>query len=315
MADYEILGLADENKNSQGQYQILGPDDESSAEQKLNNNISYLNNLSSSEGFLSKLPKNIAIGLIHAGRNIHNLPHNIVQSVEGITTIPNIKRGKSLSEYLPNDVQDYSDILGMNPNNKTLGDKLVQVAVEHVPDIIGIGSGISGLLREFPITQRGAARQLREAEKLIGERGISTPVPNQMINESIPFIPNSYATRELLGNAAAGDYSSAFGLQSQIGKHERDLTKSTLAAERLLAPQARELKQRIVGELESQLRDLGHHDIADRLKGGINDYRKYIKFRDDVKPILKWAGIPTTGLALLGIGLTKGKNIASQIIE
>ncbi len=33
-------------------------------------------------GFLSKLPRNIAIGLTHLGRNVHNLPHDITKGVE-----------------------------------------------------------------------------------------------------------------------------------------------------------------------------------------------------------------------------------------
>ena len=37
----------------------------------------YLDNLPQPDGFFHKLPRNIATGLAHAGRNLHNLPHDL----------------------------------------------------------------------------------------------------------------------------------------------------------------------------------------------------------------------------------------------
>jgi len=222
----------------------------------------YLDNLPKPEGFWSKLPRNILIGLTHAGRNLHNAPHDLVQQFENATAFENPldkileekygikqKPSKPLSEYLPNDIQDYSEVLGGNKDTKTLFDKLIQGAFEYSPELIGAGGLVRAGLRKYPITQRGAARQLRKAEKLAAERGINIPLSTQSIDESIPFLPKTHATRELLKGAESGKYEPSFGLQSQVGKHERDLRKSALASERLLAPQARELKQRIISEM------------------------------------------------------------------
>lgn len=326
MAGYKILGLADQ-KSPQSQYKIVG-EEQLSPEQEADEAGAALDNLPQPEGFWSKLPRNILIGLTHAGRNLHNAPHDIVQGLEHVAApfannpLDKIleekyglkqKKSKPISEYLPYDEQDYSDVFGGNKDTKTLGDKLVQGAIEHGPELVGAGGLVRSGLRRFPITQRGAARQLRQAEHLASERGVNIPLTNQSIDEAVPFLPRTHATRELLQGAEAGEYGPSFGLQSQVGKHERDLRKSALASERLLAPQARELKQRIIGEMETGLRAMGHNDIADLLKGGLNDYRKYIKFRDDVKPYLTKLGIPGSALALLGVGVKYGKKAANAL--
>lgn len=285
----------------------------------------YLDNLSNSENFLSKLPRNILIGLTHAGRNLHNVPHDIASSLEQRTKPigdifnklpgPSLSSGKPISEYLPYDPQDYGDVFGQK-GPPSLFDSLIQKGVEHAPELYGFGGLVKSGLRKFPITQKGAARQLRDAEQLIQQRGVDlNPMHPQLINQSYPFLPKTHATNELLKKSASGEYGPSFSLQSQIGHHERALRKSPLASERLLAPEARELKQRILSGMETNLRSQGHHDIADLLKGGLDDYRKYIKFRDEIKPIIKKLGIPTSVMAFLGFGTKKGKQLAGKLID
>lgn len=289
--------------------------------------MAYLENLPKSQGFLSKLPRNILIGLAHAGRNLSNLPHDLVQGFEhataGFNTSPMGQvaglvqpQRTPFSEYLPNDTRDFNEAFGGDKESRTLMDKLIQGGVEHSPEIFG-GLGLAARgLRSLPITQTGAARKLKEAERLLGVRKVANvPLTNQSIDEAAAFLPKTHASRELLKAAEKGEYKPSFGLQSQIGKHERDLSRSPLASERLLAPQARELKQRILSEIEMGLRGLGQDDVADLLKGGLNDYRKYMKFREDIKPYVKRLGIPTSIIAALGVGAKKGKDIASYLSE
>lgn len=313
MAGYKILGLAD-NKPPQGQYKIEGPAD-ISPEQEADDAAAYLDNLPKPEGFWHKLPRNILIGLTHAGRNLHNAPHDLAKLAEwpAEKLVGPLKH--PLSSYLPNDESDYSDVWGGNKDAKSFGDKIVQGGFEFAPEILSGAGLVRSGLRRFPLTQRGAARQLRGAEKLAAERGVEIPLTNQSIDEAVPFLPKTHATRELLADAEKGNYKSSFGLQSQVGKHERDLRKSSLAAERLLAPQARELKQRIISEMETGLRAMGHNDIADMLKGGLNDYRKYIKFRDEVRPYLKWLGITPTAVGFLAFGTNKGKKAIKALSD
>lgn len=275
----------------------------------------YLDNLPEGEGFFHKLPRNLLIGLTHAGRNFHNLPHDLSKLAEWPVEKLVGELKHPLSSYLPYDEKDYSDVWGGNRDENTLMDSLIQGGVEHAPELIGAGGLIKAGLRKFPISQRSAARQLKEAEKLIEERGINNFQTNYpILQEASQFLPKTHASGEMLQAIINGEYKAAFALQSQIGQHARNLAKSPLASERLLAPQAREMKQIILNEMEQALRSTGHHKEADLLKGGIEDYAKYMKFREKALPVIKKLGIPTTGLALLGLGTNKGKRVASKLL-
>lgn len=316
--DFSLLTPIDENnsefeKNLQPMEEDL-PEDEGA----------YLDTLPEPEGFWGKLPRNILIGLTHAGRNLHNLPHDIAKGFESGTqdigdTLNQLKGPKikqtPISESLPYDPNEYGDVFGQE-GDPTLMDSLIQGGIEHAPEIIGAGGLVRAGLRKYPITKGAGARQLRKAEKLASEKNIS-PIPPgfETIEESIPFLPKTHASRELLKEAEKGGYKPLFSLQSQIGKHERDLRKSPLAGERLLASQAQDLRLKILDDLETGLRAHGHNDIADLMRGGLTDYRKYIKFRDEVKPLLKKFGIPPTVIGILGFGIKKGKKLASKFID
>jgi hypothetical protein len=294
----------------------------------------YLDNMPEPEGFLKKLPRNIAIGLAHAGRNLHNLPHDVVRgfenSIQSFGNDINTKdllpkelkeamgrkeKNLNISDYLPNDLSSYAEAFGQIGEG-SLMDKIIQKGIEHSPEIAGITGLARSGLRRFPVTQRGAARQLREAEELINQRGINNFQMNiPLLQEVSPFLPRTRATGEMIQGIINGEYSPAFALQSQVGKHARDLVKSPLASERLLAPKAQELKQAILHEMEQALRSTGHNAEADLLRGGIEDYAKYMKFKEKAWPILKKLGIPTTGLAALGLGTRKGRGVMTKAIE
>jgi len=275
------------------------------------------------EGFWSKLPRNILTGLTHMGRNVANLPHDLVQGFEQATSpFGNVigqlnqtqiatEQRRPLSSYLPYDPESYADVFGQQGEG-TLLDNIIQKAIEYAPEIMGGRALLKSALHKFPVTQQGAARQLRMLDKIMKEHNLNTPISAGLIEEATPFLPKTHATKQMLEGAAQGEYQPAFSLQSQIGHHERNLRKSPLAAERLLAPQARELKQSALQEMQKALQMEGSDkalEAADLLAGGINDYRKYIKFRDTVKPIIKKIGIPGSLMAMVGLGIRQGKKL------
>lgn len=264
----------------------------------------YLDNLPQPEGFFHKLPKNILIGLTHAGRNLHNLPHDISQLAEWPVEKLAGPLKHPLSSYLPYDTQDYSDVFGGDKNTDTLMDKMIKGGIEHAPEIIGGAGLVRGGLRRLTGTH-----QLDTVKKLINQKGIQEfSYPSQMIKDAEKFLPKTNATKELLGEVKAGNYEPAFNLQSQIGHHQRKLAKSPLASENsIMAPKAGELKQQMLGHLESVLRNANHIEEADLLKKGISNYRQYKKVMNAAMPVIKYLGIPTTILTALGFGYKKAK--------
>lgn len=297
----------------------------------------YLDKLPNPEGFLSKLPRNILAGLAGLGHSTLNLPHDLVQGAENSLMSLGVSLNKAipfpraiqenlnaiqknnsfnLSEHIPyQEDYNFAQMLGQKGEG-SLMDNIIQNGLKYAPEIVGGRALIKAGLHKLPITKGLASRQLKEADKLVQNLSPpKIPLSQQTIDEALQFLPKTHASRELLTGAKSGEYNASFSLQSQIGAYERALRKSPLAAERLLAPQARDLKMRVIEEMETGLRSHGYNDIADLLKGGINDYRKYIQFRDKAFPIFKKIGIPTTGLALLGIGVKKGKSIASNLID
>jgi hypothetical protein len=334
MSGYKIIGLSKQPDNK-SVYKIQGKTSDITKENEEDEG-EYLDSLPDQKGFWSKLPRNILIGLTHAGRNLHNLPHDLVKSAENSVVSFGNQLNKSLplpkdfqekldsrpkhrqfklSEHLPNDTESYADVFGQQGDG-TLTDNVIQKGFEYSPEILGGAAALRAGLRKFPVTQRGSSRQLRDAEKLINNRGINNFQMNlPLLQETVPFLPKTHATGEMFKGIMNGEYGPAFALQSQVGKHARDLAKSPLASERLIAPKARELKQMILHEMEQALRGTGHHKEADLLRGGIEDYAKYMKFKEKAWPILKKLGIPTSGLAVLGIGTRKGRGIGTKILE
>lgn len=309
--------IKDEEMDFNGQLEPIGQDEISPE-----NIEKYLAELPEAPGFFSKLPRNILIGLAHAGRNLHNAPHDIAQGLESGTSgfrdlVGRMGLGSQrapISESLPYDTNSYAEAFGQK-GAPSFMDEIIQKGLEYSPEIAGGAGVVRSGLRKFPITKKMASRKLREAEKLINERGLNDfQLSEELIREAAPFLPPTRASKEMIEGIMRGEYGPSFALQSQIGKHARDLTKSPLAAERLLAPKAHELKQKALSEIEMALRYGGHDDLADLIKGGIKDYQTYIKVKEKAVPALKKLRIPTTGLALLGFGTDTGRHLIKKIL-
>jgi len=280
-----------------------------SDEDKEEDEGSYLDNLPPPE---SHPFRDIGIGLTHLARNVHNLPHDLAQSVDvvgsGIGRLfgaPEFKNKNSdIASHLPNDTQDYSDVFGVNKDNDTMLDKIIKGGVEHAPEIIGAGGLVRGGFRRLIGTH-----QLDKAEKLIKEKGLNDFMyPKDMIKDAKKFLPPTQASKEMINQAQSGNYNAAMKLQSQVGHHQRQLLKSPLASENsIMAPKAGELKQSMLGHLENVLRATNNHEEADLMRKGIGNYKTYMKVKEKLMPALKYFGIPTSILAGLGFGYKKLK--------
>lgn len=124
------------------------------------------------ESAWKRIPRDVLIGLTHAGRNLHNLPHDIASGVDyvgsGIGRLFGAKEfqnGQSshLADYLPYDHQNYADVWGQKGAGTTL-DNVLQKGVEYAPDVIG---GINALrsLKLLPhLTRKAQVRTLLRRE-------------------------------------------------------------------------------------------------------------------------------------------------------
>jgi hypothetical protein len=150
-------------------------------------------------------------------------------------------------------------------------------------------SKLFGIKKEIPAKYISKASNLAE-ETLSAMANVLEDIPQ--------FLPNTEPYRKLMQAAKKGDYKSLFTLQSDLGKHAHQLTKSSSGAERLHGIEASKTRQRLIEAMRAKLAESGHQDIADLMAHGQNRYRQYNKLKDKVyKPALKVAkaaGAPVT---------------------
>src|SRR5689334_15510748 len=145
----------------------------------------YLDKLSNSKSFISKLPSNILTGLAHAGRNLHNLPHDVSKLAEwpAEKLVGPLKH--PLSSYLPYDEQDYADVFGSNKDQDTTSDKFIKKGIEFAPDIIGGAGLVRNAFRRLT-----GAHHLSEAQRLANQSDLNAFSYNpQTINEARNYLP------------------------------------------------------------------------------------------------------------------------------
>lgn len=319
--DTSLLSPIDDDKNSQF-YSQLTPVGESDNAGDITSDVTgdeYFKNMPKPEGFFAKLPRNFLIALAKGGHNTLNLPHDIAQSFENVGSefdkkinpaLPMMPKYQNikLSDYIPTQ-QDY-DFAGMlgQQGEGTLMDKLIQKTVEYAPEIAS-GKGIlRGAFRRIKGTHQ--LDQVRDAVNQLGFNNFS--FNPQSVAEARRYLPNTEAVRNMVRASQGGNYGASMSLQSQLGAHQRNLAKSTSAAEKLLAPRVGDLKQNMLNQLDDILRSNGMHEEADLLRHGIQNYAQYQRVKNAVMPYLKWVGIPTTGYALGNLIYNKGKNALSS---
>lgn len=233
------------------------------------------------ESAWKRIPRDVLIGLTHAGRNLHNLPHDL--AALGEWPIEKL-RGKPfehpLSSYLPNDTANYADVWGQKGAGTTL-DNVLQKGVEIAPDIIG---GVNALrsLKILPhLTRKGASKNIVKARELGKSRNMGPlDVNPDLIEDTRQFLPNTTPYRNLIDEAGYGDYNRLFSLQSDLGKHAGGMSKDWFSkANRAHGRAGLEVRSNILNEMKNSLRKEGHGDIADLLTKGQDEYRRYMKFK------------------------------------
>lgn len=240
--------------------------------------VPYQNN---QESAWKRIPRDVLIGLTHAGRNLHNLPHDLASL--GEWPIEKI-RGKSfehpLSSYLPNDTRSYADVWGQKGQVSTL-DNALQKGIEFAPDIIG-GVNMLRSLKLLPhLTRKGASKNIVKAREMGKTRNIGPLEVNpDLIEDTRQFMPNTTPYRNLIEDAGYGDYNKLFSLQSDLGKHAGGMSKDWFSkANRAHGRAGLEVRGNILKEMKQSLRNGGHEDIADLLTKGQDEYRRYMKFK------------------------------------
>ena len=240
------------------------------------------------ESFLHKLPRNVLIGLTHAGRGLHNLPHDIVHLGDVVGSkigrmfgAPELQdKDSDWASYLPYDTQSYADVWGQQGQG-TPADNMIQKGIEIAPDVIG---GLNALrsLRLLPhLTRKGASKSLVKARELGKTKNIAPlDVNPELIEDTRQFLPNTTPYRNLIEDAGYGDYNKLFSLQSDLGKHAGGMSKDWFSkANRAHGKAGLQVRGNILNEMKQSLRQQGHGDIADLLTKGQDEYRRYMKFR------------------------------------
>src|SRR6185436_5593640 len=180
------------------------------------------------ESAWKRIPRDVLTGLTHAGRNLHNLPHDIASGADYIGSgigralgAKEFQNGQSshLADYLPYDPQSYADVFGQKGQGTT-ADNLIQKGVEFAPDVIGGLNALRSLKLLPHLTRKGASKNIVKARESGKSRNMGPlDVNPELIEDTRQFLPNTTPYRNLIDDAGYGDYNKLFSLQSDLGKH------------------------------------------------------------------------------------------------
>lgn len=233
------------------------------------------------ESAWKRIPRDVLIGLTHAGRNLHNLPHDLASLGEWpIEKLRGRPFEHPLSSYLPNDTTNYAEVLGQKGAGTTL-DNILQKGIEIAPDVIGGVNALRSLKLLPHLTRKGASKNIVKARELGKSRNMGPlDVNPDLIEDTRQFLPNTTPYRNLIDEAGYGDYNRLFSLQSDLGKHAGGMSKDWFSkANRAHGRAGLEVRGNILNEMKNSMRQQGHGDIADLLTKGQDEYRRYMKFK------------------------------------
>lgn len=263
------------------------------------------------EGIGTWLPRDIMIGLLNQRQNAVNLPHDIVsnleqqgkkfgESINSILPLPinkNLSKNipyKNISEYLPNEQNDISKLMGQEGTPST-GSWLIQKGIEHAPELLGIAS----LARGVPITSRGIMSRmsghkqnsLNEARTEYGN--LFNEANQQGITHVIPPESAARNRRRITANSqgkhhrALNEYlqnptlENAHWAQSELGSLERHL--DSIANKNGLTPtqhralrSAQQTRNDIRREMFSNNALGANPELAEQYQNLSNQYREHV---------------------------------------
>lgn len=200
--------------------------------------------------------------------NLPRLTKNLVKGVVSDINIPSeLVDYAGKKEFIPKDLGEYIRLkqpaTGLKPEDES-------VIAQSLP--------LSGLPAVKAYEAIHPTMHLRNAKRLVNERDVgSLRVPTNLINESKQFLPKNEPTKNLLAKAKQGNYNDLFTLQSDLYKRGNSLKKSLSGADRNHGFDAHNLRSRIIDEMRENLAKQGHQDIADLMKRGQGNYRRYKK--------------------------------------
>jgi hypothetical protein len=233
------------------------------------------------ESAWKRIPRDVLIGLTHAGRNLHNLPHDLASLVEWpIEKLRGRPFEHPISSYLPNDTQNYAETWGQKGAGTTL-DNVLQKGIEIAPDVIGGVNALRSLKLLPHLTRKGASKNIVKARETGKARNMGPlDVNPDLIEDTRQFLPNTTPYRNLIDEAGYGDYNRLFSLQSDLGKHAGGMSKDWFSkANRAHGRAGLGVRGNILNEMKNSMRQQGHGDIADLLTKGQDEYRRYMKFK------------------------------------
>lgn len=245
---------------------------------------------SQEESFLHKLPRNILIGLTHAGRGLHNLPHDIASGVDYVGSgigralgAKEFQNGQSshIADYLPYDTQNYADVFGQKGQGTT-ADNMIQKGVEYAPDVIGGANALRriGLLPH--LTQRGASRRLRNARQLgIDQNMGNLDIDPHLIEDMRQYQPaNTLPFRNQMDAAHTGNYQALFDLQSEVGREAASRARTLFSpAQRSHGRAGLQARNDLIEDMHRDMQLKGHHNVSNEFRQGQEDYRRFARFR------------------------------------
>lgn len=261
------------------------------------------------EGFLSKLPRNIAAGLAGLGHGIINTPHDISQGIEGLGDYLNTKDSYwkdkvnperlKPSEYIPHQQEyNFAQMLGQEGNG-TDADNLLQGLIAHSPEIAGAAGLMKAGLKAIPVTAKGITNKLSSHKKeALNQANIEySDLFNQAANQGITHVMPPKSAIENVGritsnsqkkhNQSLNEYilnptlENAHRAQSELGSLERHL--DSIANKNGLTPtQHKTLRaaQKAREDIKSQMfaeNALGANpQLGELYKHITNNYRKNV---------------------------------------
>lgn len=235
-------------------------------------------------GFYSNVfrhPKSMATqgfaGLNEMINALAQSPRNIASYGEKrLNLLPQGSEDFAAKYIVPQDTtEDINQLFGQP---QYAGEALFRGIGRNTP-LLGAAGQIGGAIPH--LTRRGATKSLRRANRLAGDRNIGTlDVNPELIEDARQFLPNTLPNRNALEDAFHGDYHNLFRLQSDLGKHASDYSRSLFsAAERAHGREGLRVRNRILDAMHENLQQQGHHDISSLLREGQRDYRRYSAFR------------------------------------
>lgn len=239
------------------------------------------------EAFYKQPVRDVEIGLTHAGRNLHNLPHDLASGIDIVGSnvgrlfgAPELQnKNSNIASYFPSDEQDYAGVFGQT-SDPTFAHKAIQKGIEWAPDIIGGINALRSVGLLPHLTRYGASKKLRQVSKLNAQGKIKPLNVNpELIEDMRQFLPKTAPYRNALDEAHYGDYQKLFNLQSDVGKESaaraRDIFSS---AERSHGRAGLKSVNALLDDMHKEIQAQGLLKESKLLSEGRNDYRRYKKF-------------------------------------